>query len=171
MLIRGTTTKITIMQIRSRWPSNLNRSSCSSAPILDRPTISHGILLSRFANETRKSLQFLRFCFYPEPRPFLLGLRSETFLFFFGNNAVERNFSRIKIINTLLKLWTSYGEGMIEILYVKLLIVVDPPSNFHFCLSNSTIFFFIVCDSIYRIIAIFLIQTCQFEYWFGRKAV
>lgn len=119
MLIRGTTTKITIMQIRSRWPSNLNRSSCSSAPILDRPTISHGILLSRFANETRKSLQFLRFCFYPEPRPFLLGLRSETFLFFFGNNAVERNFSRIKIINTLLKLWTSYGEGMIEILYVN----------------------------------------------------
>lgn len=60
---------------------------------------------------------------------------------------------------------------MIEILYVKLLIVVDPPSNFHFCLSNSTIFFFIVCDSIYRIVAIFLIQTCQFEYWFGRKAV
>lgn len=171
MLIRGTTTKITIMQIRSRWPSNLNRSSCSSAPILDRPTVSHGILLSRFANETRKSLQFLRFCFYPEPRPFLLGLRSETFLFFFGNNAMERNFSRIKIINTLLKLWTSYGEGMIEILYVKLLIVVDPPSNFHFCLSNSTIFFSIVCDFIYRIVAIFLIQTCQFEYWFGRKAV
>lgn len=68
---------------------------------------------------------------------------------------MERNFSRIKIINTLLKLWTSYGEGMIEILYVKLLIVVNPPSNFHFCLSNSTIFFSIVCDSIYRIVAIF----------------